>query len=299
MASKNKFTVLNKQICAVTNLSIAANISLSALKIAVGLLGKSMALVADGIHSISDMATDVAVLIGVHFGSKEPDKRHPYGHGRVETFTAGFIALVLMLVGAAMIRHAGLDIARARVRKLELSVFIVALASVVSKELIYRITKKVALESHSTALYANAWHHRSDALSSVVVLAGFLSSRLGFAYGDQIAAIGGGFMIIRVGIRVLGDCVTDFSESAVDAQTIQKITDIIQNETRIKGWHKLRTRMVGREIFLDVHVLVDADLSITAAHEISDNFETALHNQLTRPVNITVHVEPDIEEMRK
>lgn len=299
MAHNHKIETANRRIRAVTNLSIGANIVLSVLKVVVGLLGGSMALIADGIHSVSDMATDVAVLAGVHFGSKAPDPEHPYGHGRLETFATGFIGTVLMVSGGAMIRHAAVDIARAHVPKLGISVLIAAVTSVIAKELIYRITKKVAVESHSTALYANAWHHRSDALSSVAVLAGFLSLKFGFVYGDQIAAVAVGLMIILVGVRITSDCITELTEAAVDTDTIDQITRIINTETRIHNWHKLRTRTIGREVFLDLHILVDPDLSITSAHEIAENFETALHNQIPRPVNITVHIEPDVPELRK
>ena len=295
----HKIENANKQIKSVTNLGIIVNIALSIIKTAVGLLFGSIALVADGIHSLSDMATDLVVLLGVRFGSKEPDQNHPYGHGRAETFSAGFIALFLVLVGSAMIYYAAVGIAKGNVTDFHVAVLIVAIISIVSKELLYKATRKIAIKSHSSALYANAWHHRSDALSSVAVLIGSISLKAGFSYGDQIAAIAVGLMIILVGVKVVGDCLRELTEGAVDQGTVEHIENIISANSSIRQWHKLRSRMVGREVFLDLHIVVDPDLDITAAHGISENLENALHEQITRPVNITVHVEPDIQRLRK
>jgi len=297
--NNHKLEIANKQIKFVTNLGIAGNLILSAVKISVGTLTGSMALIADGIHSLSDIATDFAVLLGVYFGSKKPDENHPYGHGRMETLAAGCIGAALALVGGAMIYRAAIDMARQEYTKPAFIVLFVALVSVVSKEWLYRITRAVAIKSHSTALYANAWHHRSDALSSIVVAIGFVSLRFGFRYGDQMAAAAVGLMIILVAIHVVSDCLRELAESAVDPETIESIKKIIETNPAIHHWHKLRTRRVGREVFLDLHILVEPALDITAAHEIAENLETTLHEEITRPVNITVHVEPDIPELRK
>jgi cation diffusion facilitator family transporter len=295
----HKIESANKQIRFVTKLSILGNIVLSIVKVGVGLFVGSIALVADGIHSLSDMATDFAVLLGVYFGSRQPDERHPYGHGRIETFAAAFIALVLTAGGGAMIYYAAADIAKGSVRVARVAVLAVAIISIISKELLYRLTKRVAIKSHSSALYANAWHHRSDAFSSVAVLIGFVSLKFGFGYGDQIAAVAVGLMIILVGARVAGDCVRELTESAVDSGTIEHIKDIINASPSIRQWHKLRSRMVGREVFLDLHILVDPELDVASAHEIAEGLENALHEQISRPVNITVHIEPDMPELRK
>ncbi|MHC4388108.1 MAG: cation diffusion facilitator family transporter [Planctomycetota bacterium] len=295
----HKVAEANKQIRSVTNLGIVANAVLSVVKVVVGVLAGSVALVADGIHSISDMATDIAVLLGVHFGSKQPDESHPWGHGRIETFATVFIGLALTVVGAAMIYRAAAGIATGKPVRPGVVVLFVAIASVIVKEVLYRITKTVAIKSHSSALYANAWHHRSDALSSIAVVIGYISLRLDFRYGDQMAAVAVGLMIILVAVRVIGDCLRELTESAVDPTTIEHIKDIVNANASIRRWHKLRTRMVGREVFLDLHILVDPNLDVAAAHEIAESLEEAMHEELTRPVNITVHVEPDLPGLRK
>ena len=294
----HKIETSNKQIRYVTNIGIVCNILLSAVKFLFGISGNSIALVADGFHSLSDMVTDFAVLIGVHMGSKAPDKKHPYGHGRAETFTTAIIAVALIVVGAIMIYRAAVDIVKEEFAQPGYAVLVVALVSVIVKELIYRITKKIAVKYHSPALYANAWHHRSDALSSIAVVIGFGALKFGFEYGDQVAAIVVGVMIILVGIKITGDCLRELTESAVDASTVEEITQIINSKERIHGWHKLRTRNVGREVFLDLHILVDPQLSIIEAHDISESLEKAIHEQIARPINVTVHIEPDNREVK-
>ena len=295
----SKRTVAEKRIKTVTYLSVAANVVLSGVKVLFGLLSGSIALIADGLHSLSDIATDIAVLIGVYVGAKKPDEKHPYGHGWAETFSAGFVALVMVGVGGSMIYYPATKIAQGEITDPRIAVIIVAVISVIAKELIYRRTKKVAVEAHSSSLYANAWHHRSDAGSSVAVIAGAVSLRFGFVNGDHLAAMAVGLMIVMTGVGVLVECLREITESAVDPKTIEQIRGIIKSNQAIREWHKLRTRTIGREVFLDVHILVDPELNVSAAHEIAENLEVAIDSAISRPVNVTVHVEPDVPELRK
>jgi cation diffusion facilitator family transporter len=294
----------NRQIRQVTYLGIVANIVLAIVKAVVGLTAGSMALIADSIHSISDMVTDVALLLGVHFGSKEPDLKHPYGHGRIETISEAFIAAVLVVIGGVLIQRASVAIAKSHAAQPGFSdigwvVCCVAVVSIVVKEVLYLITRKVAVKTDSSALYANAWHHRSDALSSIAVVIGFISLKLGYEHGDQVATIVVGLLIILVGVKILVGCFEEFAERSADSATVGQIEGIIASENRIRQWHRLRTRKVGREIFIDLHILVDPQLDVTAAHEIAESLEEDMHTRLRRPVNITVHVEPDRPELRK
>jgi cation diffusion facilitator family transporter len=297
--SDDRRNVDSKAIKSVTNLSIVMNIILTAAKMVIGFLAGSMAVVSDGIHSLSDMVTDVAVIFGVQLGSKEPDSEHPYGHGRIETFAGSFVAVALVIVGVGMICYAVIGVAKGNIIVPTAGMFIVTITSIVSKEWLYQITKKVAVRTHSSATYANAWHHRSDAFSSVAVLIGIVALKFGFKYGDQIAAIVVGLMIIWVGVSVVRDCLHELIEGSVDTEVVEHIQNIIKTNSQVRQWHKLRTRTVGRELFLDMHILVDPDLSIAAAHEIAESLEKAMHEQMTRPVNITVHVEPDLPSLRK
>lgn len=294
----------NKDIRRVTLVGVVVNIFLTLLKIVIGMISGSMSLVADGVHSFSDVVTDAAVLLGVYFGSKEADEEHPYGHGRFETFSTMFIAVVLVIVGGIMVQRASVSIGKGMsgqdvACRAHISVLLAAVLSVICKEFLYWLTKQVAVRWHSTALYANAWHHRSDSFSSVAVIIGYVSLKFGYAYGDQVATIVVGLLIILVGISILGKCIGEFTESAVDSATVEQIKAIIESENRIHDWHKLRTRSVGREVFLDMHILVDPELNIREAHEVADSLESTLHEQIVRPVNITVHIEPDEPQLRK
>ena len=295
----SKQIIAGRQIKSVTYLGIVINVALTVVKVVIGLLSGSLALLADGIHSLSDIATDAVVLLGLRLSSKEPDQSHPYGHGRAETFSAGLVALVLIVVGGAMIYYATLAIARDEMTTPRIGVLIAAMFSIAAKEWLYRVTKKAAIQSNSPALYANAWHHRSDAFSSIAVVIGFISLKFGFGHGDQTAAAAVGLMIILVGVRVISDCMRELAESAIDTDTIEHIKQIINSDSSIRQWHNLRTRTVGREVFLDLHILVDPELNIAAAHEIAERLENALDEEISRPVNITVHIEPDTPELRK
>jgi cation diffusion facilitator family transporter len=297
--ANNKQIIAGRQIKSVTYLGIVINVTLTVVKVVIGLLSGSLALLADGIHSLSDIATDAVVLLGLRLSSKEPDQHHPYGHGRAETFSAGLVALILIVVGGGMIYHATMAIAREEMTTPRFGVLIVAIFSIAAKEWLYRVTQKAAIRSNSPALYANAWHHRSDAFSSIAVVIGFISLKFGFGHGDQTAAAAVGLMIIFVGVRVIGNCLRELAESAIDTDTIEHIKKIINSDSSIRHWHKLRTRTVGREVFIDLHILVDPKLNIAAAHEIAERLENALHEEISRPVNITVHIEPDTQELRK
>jgi cation diffusion facilitator family transporter len=245
------------------------------------------------------MITDFAVLISLHLGSKKPDADHPFGHGKLETLAASAIAMGLLTVGLGMVYYAAHDIAIGDVKHPDNKVLFAAVLAIVIKEIIFRLTRAVAVKYHCPAALANAWHDRADALSSIAVIVGYIALKFGFNYGDQVAAILVGIMVSLVAAGILKDCIAELTEQAVDKSTLEHITNIIQSDGQIKQWHRLRTRAVGREIFLDLHILVDPSLNISAAHDIAERLETELHKQLTRPVNIIIHVEPDIPQLRK
>jgi len=297
--NNQEIKTVEKLVKSVTFLAIIIDTVLFILKIIIGLLAGSIALVADGVHSLSDLTTDFAAAIGYYFGSKKPDESHQYGHGKVETFSAIFIAFVLAIVGVAMIYYAVIDIAKKNVTKPSISVIIAAFISIVVKESLYRITKKAAVKSHSPSLYANAWHHRSDAASSVAVLVGCITLFAGFRYGDQFAAVAVGVMITYVAAKIISSGISELAESAIDQDTARQIKNIINQNPTVKQWHKLRTRKVGRQIFLDLHILVDPKLNVTEAHQISEKLENDIQKKITKPVNIIIHIEPDIPALRK
>jgi len=298
--NEDKQNIAAKQLRFVTYLSIFANICiLVPVKFIVGFLTGSLSLVADGVNSVSDVITDFAVLLGLHFGSKKPDMDHPYGHGKLETLFAAAIAVGLLAVGLAMIYYAAHDIAKGNIKRSGNLVLVAALFAIAVKEIIFRVTRAVAVKYHYPAALANAWHDRAEALSSVAVVIGVVTQKFGFDYGDHVAAIVVGIMVSLVAAGIIRDCLAELTEQAVDQATIDQIKDVIKANGQVRQYHRLRTRAVGREVFLDLHILVDPNISISAAHDISERLETALHNRLTRPVNILVHVEPDLPQMRE
>ncbi len=289
----------NKEIRVVTQAAMVANVGLFAVKVVVGLLGGSVSLVADGVHSLSDLATDFAVLLGNYLGSRKPDSSHPYGHGKLETFAALIVAVILAVVGGGMVYYAAMDIAKDEVSRPGGLVILVAAISVITKEILYRMTQRVAKRTHSTSLSANAWHHRSDALSSIAVVIGVAVMYVGFDHGDQIAAIAVGLMIILVAAKILGDCVRELSEASLDSETVDHIRQITRANPSIREAHRLRTRSVGREVFVDLHILVDPALNVIEAHEISEQLVRTIEEEMARPVNVMVHIEPDVPELRR
>jgi len=288
-----------KKIRSITIWGIFLNIFLMAIKLISGILAKSSALIADGVHSLSDLATDFIVLVGTRLSSKPADKTHPYGHGKLETIASLIIAVALLVISSGLIWSAGISIYRHEHSFPGYLVLVVAAVSVISKEILFFITRKIARITHSTVLYANAWHHRSDALSSVAVLLGGIASLLGWGHADQVAAVVVGFMIIGVSGKIFFEGLHELSEHSADSESIEKIEMVLSKEKNISSWHALRTRKLGAELCVDVHVLVDPVLSVQESHDISMKIEEEIEKELSRPVNILVHVEPDVEEMRK
>jgi cation diffusion facilitator family transporter len=288
-----------KKIRSITIWGIFLNIFLMAIKLISGILIKSSALIADGVHSLSDLATDFVVLIGTRLSSRPADKTHPYGHGKLETIASLIIALTLFIISLGLIWSAGISIYRHEHSFPGYLVLVVAGVSVISKEILFLITRKIARITHSTVLYANAWHHRSDSLSSVAVLLGGVASLLGWGHADQVAAVVVGFMIIGVSGKIFFEGFLELSEHSADSESIEKVEMVLSKEKNISSWHRLRTRKLGAELCVDVHVLVDPVLSVQESHDISMKIEEGIEKELSRPVNILVHVEPDVEEMRK
>ena len=281
----------------VTILGILWNIILFVIKLIVGLLTGSAGLVADGIHSASDMATDQAVLGGIHLGRRKADSDHPYGHGRFETLAGGIVAGALILVGAFLAWEGGAALSRGKESFPGIGVIAVAIVSIVVKEWMYRRTAQVARAVGSAALQANAWHHRSDALSSIAVLAGGIGGLFGFGHADQLAALIVGLMVVMAGARTLLRIMHELTEGGISRHDLEAIGQAIGAVDGVLGWHQLRGRRVGRETFVDVHVLVDPSLSLWNAHEISMRVEAGIREACDLAINVIAHVEPDSQEL--
>ncbi len=286
----------DRRIRSVTLWGALLNFLLMALKIVTGIFIRSTALIADGIHSLSDLVTDFVVILSSRLSNRPADDTHPYGHQRFETLAAVFVSAVLMVVSGGLIWTAARDILKGEGHFPGAWVLVIAAMSVVSKEAIFQITRKVAKKTHSAALYANAWHHRSDALSSIAVLAGGIAGLLGWAMADLAATIVVGFMILGVGLKIFYQGMVEFTEHSADQDSIKAIEEILTAEDVICGWHALRTRKLGGELFIDLHVLVDAKLTVRESHDITLRIEEQIKARLSKPVNVLIHIDPDTVE---
>lgn len=288
-----------KKIRSITLWGALLNIFLMILKIFSGILIRSSALIADGIHSFSDLATDIVVLIGTRLSHRPPDETHPYGHGKMETIASQLIALTLVVLSVGLIWSAGTSIYRHEQNYPGFMVLIVAVVSVISKEIIFFMTRKISRLTGSVILYANAWHHRSDSLSSVAVLIGGIVSLFGWGYADQTATIVVGFMIMGVAGKIFFEGLVELSEHSADSESIQRIERVLSEEKEVSSWHALRTRKLGAELFVDVHVLVNPKLSVLESHNISAKIEKEIKQKLSKPVNVLVHIEPSMRERKE
>jgi cation diffusion facilitator family transporter len=275
-----------------TWVSVAVNVVLSITQIVVGVLAKSQGLIADGIHSLSDLVSDFVVLFANHHSKKDADLGHPYGHQRFETGASLALGLVLLAVGVGMVWSA--------LQKLETpesiatahaSALWVALGAIVAKELLFRYMLRVAKMVKSSMLVANAWHARSDAASSLVVSIGLIGNLLGYPLLDPIAALIVGFMVGRMGWSFGWNALHDLMDRAVDAQEVQAIRSTVLATPGVAGVHDIRTRKMGDMVVVDVHIEVDATLTVEAGHNIAVAARAAVM-QRHRVLNVMTHVDP-------
>jgi len=281
------------RISRVTWLGMVCNLGLSCVKLVVGYMVGSVGLIADGFHSLSDLGTDFAVLIGAAIAAKPADKSHPFGHGKFETFAIVVVAGVLIAVGTGLVWKA-VNVVREPLATVNgTAIILVSLLSIAVKEWLYHITKRVAEQCRSSALKANAWHHRSDALSSVVILAGGGAALLGWEQGDALAGLLVGLMVIAVGGKLAFEALSELSEGSAGKETISGIEEVVKRFEEIRGMHRLRVRRVGRELMMDIHIVLDPNLTIQVGHDIVQKVEKAISEEIDWPITLTVHVDPD------
>lgn len=289
-------TPREKKIRSVTLWGALLNILLVFLKVIAGLLIRSSALIADGVHSLSDLVTDAIIFLGTRLSSRPADDTHPYGHKKFDTIASQLIAFILIVVGFGFVLSAARSIFNKEVNYPGIVMLIVAAVSVVSKEIIFFITRKISRITQSASLYANAWHHRSDSFSSMAVLIGGVASLLGWGYADHMATLIVGIMIMGVAGKIFYNNLIELTEHSADANSIRTIEKVLSQAEGISGWHALRTRTLGSELFLDFHVLVAPNLSVLDSHRIVERIEKDIQSELSKPANILIHVDPDTEK---
>jgi len=284
----------NHDIKKVTWVGLFVNLILSLIKFVVGILGHSQAIVADAVHSISDMVTDAAVLIGVKYWSAPPDKDHPYGHWRIETIITGFIGIGLAAVAIGIGYNAISTIRDVHIVKPRQIAIIGALVSIIVKELLYHWDVKVGKKVKSSALIANAWHHRSDALSSIFALiaVGISVIKPQWAFADHIGAIIVSLIILKVSGDIVFPALKKLSDLGVSANDVELIRSIALRVSGVRDAHAIRTRDAGHGIFVDMHVLVDGDISVSEGHSMAEKVRDEIIKNGPEVLDVVVHIEP-------
>lgn len=280
----------------VTLLGLGVNLGLCGLKVGAGLTLGSTALFADGIHSLSDLATDLITLGGLRLARRPPDETHAYGHGKFETLAGAIVALALLGVGAFIVWEAWRILREGTMIRLGWLVALTAALSVALKEWIYRVTVRLGRKLRSAALQANAWHHRSDAFSSVPVVLGGIFAQFGLARADGAAAILVALLIGWAALDILRRAAHELAEGAFPKKERDKVIQAIEGVEGVQSWHKLRTRYSGQDAFVDVHIQVDPELSVADSHAIASQVEEAVRAALGGRASVVVHVEPATEK---
>lgn len=279
----------------VSAVSIIVNLALSLLKLISGIIGKSSAMVSDAVHSASDVFSTFVVIIGVKMAGKKADHEHPYGHERMECVAAIILAMLLAIVGVGIGMTGVKKIAAGNYDELAipgLLPLIAAVISIVVKEWMFWYTRATAKKINSGALMADAWHHRSDALSSIGSFAGILFARIGYPIMDAVAGVIISLCILKVSYDIFKDGLDKMVDHSCDSETEQKIRDAALNVQGVQGIDDLKTRLFGDKIYVDVEILLDRNLTLGNAHMIAEQVHDVIENDFTNCKHCMVHVNP-------
>ena len=277
----------------VTLKAIGWNIFLAFIKIIAGILGKSSVMIADGLHSASDIITSIGVLIGNYISSKPFDKEHNYGHEKAETLVSFLLSIILVGVALSIGYEASKSLFNIEgIAIPTLLPLVVSIISILIKEYQYRITIRIAKKINSPALKADAWHHRSDALSSIAAFVGIGGAMLGFKILEPLASIVVALFVCKVGYDILKNAVNELMDVSIDETYENEIKKIAQLTEGVMNLGSLRTRKHGASAYVDLVICVDGKLTVTSGHDIATNLEKKIQNDINIVKGITVHVEP-------
>lgn len=288
-----------REIYKVTIVGSVANAALMAIKFVAGILGHSSAMIADAVHSLSDFATDLIVLVLVHISAKPQDASHDYGHGKYETMASFIVGLALVAAATGIMMSGGTKLVDwfhgEQLQSPGRLALWAALLSILVKELLYQYTVRHGKHINSQALVANAWHHRSDALSSIGAAIGIGGAILlgdRWTVLDPIASIVVGLMLVKVAITLLRSSMGELTESSLPADVEQEIESIICSFPDVSQPHNLRTRRIGNRIAIEAHVRMDGALPLTLVHERATSIERAIKQRFGSETHVTLHMEP-------
>ncbi|MFQ5499938.1 MAG: cation diffusion facilitator family transporter [Candidatus Zixiibacteriota bacterium] len=278
-----------------TWIGVGVNVVLMASKLFAGALAGSQALIADGLHSLSDLFSDAVVLFGFRWGRKHEDEDHLYGHARIETISTMIVGLVLIIVGFGIAYNAIGSIYRHQPSHPGLLAVWVSAASIISKEWLFWYTLRIGRRLKSLALIGNAWHHRSDALSSVAVLVGVVAARIDPAWqmADSYAALVVTFFVGKVGFSLIWSALRELSDAAPDREVLEQIAETASEVDGVLDVHDMRARYSGSTIFVEMHIVVDGDQSVRAGHDIARRVKRGLLDSFVSITHVIIHVDPE------
>lgn len=287
-------TVNIKYIRKVTWTGLFVNLALSMLKFAAGFWGHSQAVIADALHSFSDSTTDIAVIIGSYFWSRPPDDTHQYGHHRVETIVTFFIGFILLLAGMGIGWKAIITLHETDTRPPGWIAAMAAAISIIVKEIIYRWTSRASKRVKSTALAANAWHHRLDAITSIPTLMAVTGAILmpAWSFLDHAGAIIVSIFIVQAAIRILWPIFREILDVAAPEEICKQIEAICLNHEAVKEVHKIRTRYIGMNLQADLHIIVDGATTVFDGHHISGGVKDKILRNVPAVIDVLIHIEP-------
>jgi len=278
----------------VTWVGLWVNLFLAAIKFTAGIFGRSQALVADAIHSLTDLTTDIAVIAGSHYWSRPPDENHPYGHRRLETLVTVFIGVVLIAAGIGIGWKAISALQEKHAAPPGWIAVFAALASIVCKESIYRWTAVTGRRLKSAALAANAWHHRTDAFSSIPVLIAVAGARVfpSWSFLDHLGAAIVSIFILHASIKIIWPGLGELIDVGAPTHTCKMIRDIALKNTGVLQVHDIRTRFISSSIQVDLHIVVDGLISVRQGHDIADDVKARILDTIPEVLDVIVHVDP-------
>lgn len=296
-SNKSMDTFYEKKIAMrVSVVSIIINVILSLFKLFAGIFAKSNAMISDAIHSASDVFSTFIVIIGVNIANKQSDKEHQYGHERLECVAAIILAIILAATGIGIGINGMEKILGGSYWELEVPgriALIAAIISIVVKEWMYWYTRSAAKKINSGALMADAWHHRSDSLSSIGALIGILGARLGHPILDPVASVVICIFIIKAAYDIFKDAIDKLVDKSCDEETVEKIKKVIMNQEGVLGIDLLRTRLFGSKIYVDVEISADGNKPLKETHAIAEKVHDAIEEEFKTVKHCMVHVNPD------
>lgn len=275
--------------------TIIGNVVLSVIKLLAGIIAHSSAMISDAVHSASDVFSTFVVIIGIKLASKKPDKEHPYGHERMECVAAIVLAMVLFITGLGIGLEAVKNIIHGNYGDLQVPgvlALIAAIVSIVSKEAMYWYTRHYAKKIDSSALMADAWHHRSDAFSSIGALIGIGTSRLGYPVMDSIASLVIFVFIVKAAFDIFKDAIDKMVDHSCDEEIEKQIYECVMKNENVMGIDLLQTRVFGNKIYVDVEIQADASYTLQKAHDIAEAVHDDIEESFPKVKHIMVHVNP-------